>query len=65
MVSSENLEVVMGVSKPLLGSLVTLTCDIASQKSVWLTVAKGALIVKYRSSYFRPGVVRMFTALYN
>ena len=40
------------VSKLLLGSLVTLARDITSQKSVWLTVAEGALIVKYRSSYF-------------
>ena len=35
-----------GVSQPLVGSEVTLIRDMASRKSVWLTVLEGALIVR-------------------
>ena len=45
-VSSEVLAMGMGVSQPLGGSEVTLIRDMASRKSVWLTVVEGALIVR-------------------
>ena len=45
-VSSEILAMGMGVSQPIVGSEVTLIRDMASRKSVWLTVVEGALIVR-------------------
>ena len=45
-VSSEILAMGTGVSQPLGGSEVTLIRDMASRKSVWLTVIEGALIVR-------------------